>query len=156
MSDETENENNKNDCINEIQNISFDDNMTFVDTLFVLQNFLFIHNILDNHISIILDIYSSKIKKISNYNNYDQDTIFLLLYSSIMLYNDLANAHIINKIKHNEFIKMFDNINNNQLSRELLSDIYNKIYDRIKHENIQNNKLHDKKILTSKSSCVFL
>ena len=145
-----------NECINVLQNIILDDNIDFIDALFILQDFLISNNILDYQINRILDIYSKKIKNISKYNNYDQDIIFLLLYSSIMLYNDLANPQVINKIKHNEFIKMLENINNDQLTFDVLSNIYNKIYDKIKDKNIENNKLHDKTILTCKKSCIIL
>jgi hypothetical protein len=149
-------ENYEYDYTNDLEEITFTDNMDFIDILFILQDFIIMHNILDNQISDILNIYSAKIKKLSNYNNYDVNTIFLLLYSSIMLYNDLANPKIIKKIKHNEFIKMFYNINNNQLLKNTLSCIYNKIYDKIKNENIKNNVLHNKNILTSKKSCMIL
>ena len=145
--------------INNLQNIILNDNNDFIDALFILQDFLSVNNILDYQINNILNIYSEKIKNISKYNNYDIDIIFLLLYSSIMLYNDLANPEVINKIKHNEFVKMLNNINNSQISCKFLSNIYNKIYDKINNENIKNNKLHNKKIITcekSTKSCIIL
>ena len=43
-----------------------------------------------------------------------------------MLYNDLCDPHIINKIKQNEFIKLFNTIDD-KLSYDLLENIYNNI-----------------------------
>ena len=136
--------------IDNLQNIMLTDDMNFTDLLFILQEFLFTHNILDNENILMLETYSEKIYKLKNFSCYNKDTIFLLLYLSIMLYNDLCDPRIINKIKQNEFIKLFNTIDD-KLSYDLLENIYNNIND-----NIKNNILHDKKIITYKKSCIIL
>jgi len=112
--------------IDNLQDIMLTDDMNFTDLLFILQEFLFTHNILDNENILILETYSEKIYKLKNFSCYNKDTIFLLLYLSIMLYNDLCDPHIINKIKQNEFIKLFNTIDD-KLSYDLLENIYNNI-----------------------------
>lgn len=70
----------------------------------------------------------------------------MLLYVTIMLYNDLANPDIKNKIKLKGFIKMTDGLlNNNNFPKDFITEIYNDIYDKIKEENIENNILQNKK-----------
>ena len=140
-----------------IKLIKLDENSTFSEALFILQEFLQSYNVFGHQIYNLLDNYSGKIQNLNKYSEYPQDMLFMLLYISIMLYNDLANPKIINKIKLNTFIKMISDINNNiKIADDIIIDIYNSIYDKIKHDNIENNKLHDKKITYDKKYCNIL
>ena len=141
-----------------LKEIILDDNIDFVDALFIFQDFLQNNKILDYQINELLDDYSGKIKRINSCKEYPQDVLFILLYSCIMLYNDLANPNVKKKIKLNGFINMLKGCNiNNNFPAEFLTNIYNKIYHKIKNENIINNKLHNEKIIyDKKSSCVIL
>jgi Sec7-like guanine-nucleotide exchange factor len=139
-------------------NITLDDNMDFVDALFVLQDYLSEKTISDNQNIFILETFSEKIKKLNKYKEIDQSSLFILLYVSIMLYNDLANPDIKHKIKLNKFINMLRGCNNKNeynndtnFPTELLNDIYNKIYNKIKELNIKDNILDE-----PKRSCVIL
>ena len=81
----------------------------------------------------------------------------MLLYLSLMMYNDLSNTNIKNKIKLNEFIKLTTGINNNlNFPIEFIKEIYNDIYDKIKDDNIIDNILHDKTIISDKKKCIIL
>ena len=99
---------------NKLEIIELDENIDFADALFILQDFLHDNNILDYQIASILDDYSGKITKINSCKEYSQTELFLLLYSSIMLYNDLANPAIKKKLKLNGYIKMMNGCNNNK------------------------------------------
>ena len=111
--------------------------------MFILQDFLQENEILDYQIASILDDYSEKITKINSCKEYNHDVLLILLYSSVMLYNDLANPKIKKKLKLNGYIKMMNGCNNNKnFPMNFLTNIYNKIYDKIKSYNIIDNILH--------------
>lgn len=141
-----------------IKNIEFNENLNFLDTFFILQNFISEEHIIDYQLASIFDEFSGKIKKLQSCSKYQQDSLFILLYSSTMTYNDLINPEIKNKIKLNNFIKMLEGCNNNNnFPTEFLTEIYDKIYDKIKEMNIKNNILHDKKIISDKQNkCILL
>mgnify|MGYP003338990172 FL=1 len=112
---------------------------------------------MDFQIYNILDIWSGKICTLNKYKEYPRDALFMLIYLSIMLYNDLANPEIKNKMNLKKFIKMTDGLlNNTNFPEEFITEIYNNIYDKIKEENIKNNILHDKQIISNNKGCIIL
>jgi len=126
----------------DLTNITLEENCDFVCAMFIFQDFISKSNILENKINLydLLNDYSEKIHKLTKYNNFEKDSLFILLYSSIMLYNDLADPDVKNKMTLKQFIKMLNGCNsNNNFPIELLNDIYNKIYDKIKKIDISNN-----------------
>jgi hypothetical protein len=136
--------------------IKLDENIDFADALFILQDFLQENEILDYQITSILDDYSEKIIKINICKEYNNDTLLILLYSSVLLYNDLSNPEIKKKLKLQNFIKMMNGCNNNKdFPMDFLTKIYNKIYDRIKSYNITDNILHSNDEL-NKKKCYIL
>jgi hypothetical protein len=136
--------------------IKLNENIDFVDALFILQDFLQENEILDYQITSLLDDYSEKITKINTCKEYNHDVLLILLYSSVMLYNDLSNPVIKKKLKLKNFIKMMNGCNNNKdFQINFLTHIYNKIYDRIKSYNIKDNILHSNDEL-NKKKCYIL
>jgi Sec7-like guanine-nucleotide exchange factor len=139
-----------------LKDIKFENNLEFTDALFILQDFITNENIIDYQVQSILDDYSEKIMTLTDCNGYTKESLYILLYSSIMIYYDLVNIEIKNKIKLNSFIRMMAKCNNNDdFPKDFLTKIYNNIYDKIKELNIINNELHDKKITEDrkKTSC---
>jgi len=125
----------------DLTNITLEENCDFVDAMFIFQDFISESNILETEINLhdLLNDYSEKIHNLKKYNNFEKDSLFILLYSSIMLYNDLANPYVKNKMKLKQFIKMLNGCNsNNNFPIELLNDIYKRIYNKIKMD-ISNN-----------------
>ena len=47
-------------------------------------------------------------------------------------------------------------LNNTNFPEEFITEIYNNIYDKIKEENIKNNILHDKQIISNNKTCIIL
>ena len=136
--------------------IELNENIDFADALFILQDFLQENEILDYQIASILDDYSEKITKINTCKEYNHDVLLILLYSSVMLYNDLANPKIKKKLKLNGYIKMMNGCNNNKdFQINFLTNIYTKIYDKIKNTNIKDNILHSNENL-NKKKCYIL
>ena len=63
-------------------------------------------------------------------------------------------ADLAGSMKLNGFIKMTNGINNNSnFPTDLIEQVYNDIYDKIKNEDIPNNILHDKKIKHDRKKC---
>ena len=125
----------------DLTNITLEENCDFVDAMFIFQDFISESNILETEINLhdLLNDYSEKIHNLKKYNNFEKDSLFILLYLSIMLYNDLANPYVKNKMKLKQFIKMLNGCNsNNNFPIELLNDIYKRIYNKIKMD-ISNN-----------------
>jgi hypothetical protein len=136
--------------------IELNEYIDFVDALFILQDFLQKNEILYYQITSLLVDYSEKITKINTCKEYNNDTILILLYSSVLLYNDLSNPVIKKKLKLKNFIKMMIGCNNNKdFPIDFLTHIYNKIYDRIKSYNIKDNILHSNDEL-NKKKCYIL
>ena len=80
-----------------LRNINLDMDISFTGSLFILQDFISSNDIMDFQIYNILDIWSGKICTLNKYKEYPRDALFMLIYLSIMLYNDLANPEIKNK-----------------------------------------------------------
>jgi Sec7-like guanine-nucleotide exchange factor len=73
--------------------------------------------------------------------DYSQESIFILLYSSILLYNDLFNIKIQKKITLKQFIKMLKGCNSkNDFPEDLLISIYDnvQINNKANVDNIDN------------------
>lgn len=141
-----------------LRNIELDLDISFTNALSIFQDFISSNKIMDFQVYNLLDIWSAKINKLNKYNKYPHESIFMLLYVTIMLYNDLANPDIKNKIKLKSFIKMTNGLNNNNnFPEDFITEIYNDIYDKIKEENIENNILDYKKFEQSnKKTCIIL
>lgn len=136
--------------------IELNEYIDFVDALFILQDFLQKNEILDYQITSLLVDYSEKITKINTCKEYNNDALLILLYSSVLLYNDLSNPVIKKKLKLKNFIKMMNGCNNKKdFPIDFLTHIYNKIYDRIKSYNIKDNILHSNDEL-NKKKCYIL
>lgn len=135
--------------------IILESSMTFSQIILIFIDFINKNNIIDHQLNNLLDDYTEKIIQLETYKIYTPDNIFMLLYISIMIYNDLSNPDIKNKIKLQQFIKM-TNINNNTFSEDMIKHIYIDIYDYIKEKNIENNILHNKKIKNNKKKCIIL
>jgi hypothetical protein len=134
--------------------ININSNMTFSQILFSFIDFSKKNSIIDNKLNNLLDDYSAKIIKLDSYKDYQQDMIFMLLYISIMMYNDLSNPDVKNKIKIEQFTKMV--LDFYKFPKDMIKNIYNDAYDKIKQENIENNLLHDKKMISNKKTCIIL
>lgn len=147
------------DKIDFLENLKLDENCNFVDTIFIFQDLLYENNITNNNKIDeynLINKYSEKIKNLKKYKNFTQESIFILLYSSIMLYNDLCNPTITKKLSLKQFIKMLYKCNSNEnFPVELLTDIYTKIYNKIKALNIENNKL-ESITKQNKKTCIIL
>ena len=119
-----------------LKDIQLDANMSFGESLFILQDFISNNDIIDFQIYNLLDIWSGKICLLNKYKEYPRDAIYMLIYVSIMLYNDLANPEIKNKMNLKKFIKMTNGLlNNTNFPEDLITEIYNNIYNKINKEN---------------------
>jgi Sec7-like guanine-nucleotide exchange factor len=140
-----------------LKSIKLNEECTFSEALLIFMDFIKKNSVIDYQVNSLLDDFSGKIKLLNKYKDYLQDSLFMLLYLSLMMYNDLSNTNIKNKIKLNEFIKLTTGINNNlNFPIEFIKEIYNDIYDKIKDDNIIDNILHDKTIISDKKKCIIL
>jgi Sec7-like guanine-nucleotide exchange factor len=140
-----------------LKSIKLKEECTFSEALLIFVDFIKKNSVIDYQVNSLLDDFSGKIKLLNKYKDYLHDSLFMLLYLSLMMYNDLSNTNIKNKIKLNEFIKLTTGINNNSnFPIEFIKEIYNDIYDKIKDDNIIDNILHDKTIISDKKKCIIL
>ena len=121
--------------------IKLNNNTKFSEALFIFEDFIKYNYINRDYIPKLLDFYSGKIILLDEYKNYDQSNLFMLLYVSALLYDDLSNPYIKKKMKMKDFIKITNGLNNNSnFPIELIKEIYNDIYDNTQNNNTQNQK----------------
>lgn len=129
-----------------IKEIELEKHTKFTEALFLLQDIISSDTISsdNNKVIIAMNDFSEKMKSIDCCKEYSQDAIFILLYSSILIYNDLFNIKIKKKITFNQFIKMLKGCNSEKdFPEDLLISIYNEIKEKNKNitiENIDKNK----------------
>ena len=136
-----------------LRNINLDMDISFTGSLFILQDFISSNDIMDFQIYNILDIWSGKICTLNKYKEYPRDALFMLIYLSIMLYNDLANPEIKNKMNLKKFIQMTNGLlNNKNFPEDFITEIYNNIYNKINGNGNRNRNDNIK----SKKTCIIL
>ena len=106
---------------------------TFVDYVFLIKKYNTEQNI---DLDYLLQKISKDIQQKRKFINLSSDSIYILLYSSLMLYDELNNKDITKKISKQQFISMLNKCNNGEnFNVKLLSDIYNKINKKINKKN---------------------
>jgi hypothetical protein len=126
-----------------IKDTELDENTTFVEALFLLQEILSSDTDSNDNTKAIVAMndFSEKMKSLKCCLDYSQESIFILLYSSILLYNDLFNIKIQKKITLKQFIKMLKGCNSkNDFPEDLLISIYDnvQINNKANVDNIDN------------------
>ena len=98
-----------------IKEIELEENTTFTDALFLLQDILSTDTDAsdNNKLTLIINDFSEKMRALKCCKDYSQDSIFILIYSSILLYNDIFNIKIKKKITLQQFIRMLKGCNSN-------------------------------------------
>ena len=137
-----------------IAEIDLEPNTSFVDALFFLQDIISEDSDSKNNnkLCLIFDNFSQKMKSLECCKDFEQDAIFILLYSSILLYNDIFDIKIKKKITLQQFFKMLKGCNS---SKDFPEEFLKSIYELI---NAKMDKQLDEKIEKNnkKSFCVIL
>lgn len=126
-----------------IKETELDENTTFVEALFLLQDILSSDSDSNdnNKAIIVMNDFSEKMKSLKCCLDYSQESIFILLYSSILLYNDIFNIKIKKKITMNQFIKMLKGCNSkNDFPEDFLISIYHNVQTNKSDKNDKDDK----------------
>lgn len=137
-----------------IKEIELEEHTTFTEALFLLQDIISSDTISsdNNKVIIAMNDFSEKMISIDCCKEYSQDSIFILLYSSILLYNDLFNIKIQKKITLKQFIKMLKGCNS---EKDFPEDLLISIYNEIEQKNI-NDKINKSDKDKQNNWCIIL
>ena len=137
-----------------IKEIELEEHTTFTEALFLLQDIISSDTISsdNNKVIIAMNDFSEKMRSIDCCKEYSQDSIFILLYSSILLYNDLFNIKILKKITLKQFIKMLKGCNS---EKDFPEDLLISIYNEIEQKNI-NDKINKSDKDKQNNWCIIL
>jgi hypothetical protein len=126
-------------------NLKLNKKNNFIDYVFIIKEYTKLNNVNNEiNLDLLLKKISTNIQSHKHFIDVNIDSIYILLFSSLLLYDDLMDDNITKKMTKNQFCIMLNKCNNgDNYDVKLLHSIYIGINKKIKR-------------IKSQSKCVIL